>query len=354
MTLFKGRISPSILEYKHFEGRLVKKGKTIPWTNHRSYNQRSLSPDEEAYLSNFDTRAFLVINDDQVLFEKYWDGFSDTTWSNSFSMAKSFVSLALGVALKKGQIKSLDEPIDKYLPLYNAPEKNGIPIKHFLTMSSGMNYSESYLNPFGYAAKANYGNDLKSLLEAYHQTEESGKRFKYQSGDSQSLSFLISEISGQSLSDYFSENVWSKLGPKRDALWSLDDKNGHEKAFCCFNSNAKDFAKIGKLMLNYGNWAGEHIVDSSYVQEATKAANLLEKDGAKNRRYGYQWWLGSFHGQNVFYARGINGQYIFCIPEKNMIVVRLGFKRSTERIEGHPSDVFEYLKIALAIGEQSS
>jgi len=107
-------------------------------------------------------------------------------------------------------------------------------------------------------------------------------------------------------------------------------------------------------MLNYGNWEGEQIVDSSYVQEATKAANLLEKDGAKNRRYGYQWWLGSFHGQNVFYARGINGQYIFCIPEKNMIVVRLGFKRSTERIEGHPSDVFEYLKIALAIGEQSS
>lgn len=349
MTLFKARISPSILEYKHFPGRIVKASVYKPWAISNAYNMKVPAPEFVEYMENYETRAFLVIKNDSIVYEKYWDGFSDTTWSNSFSMAKSLVSLCVGVALNEGLIQSLDDPMANYLEMFDTPKKNHITIRHMLSMSSGMNYSESYLNPFGFAAKANYGQHLYALLSEYCANEEPGKYFKYQSGDTQSLAFLIKAVSGKSLSDYFSEKIWSQIGAKRDALWSLDREQGDEKAFCCFNANARDFARIGRLMLQNGKFMGKSLIDSSYVQLAVQAADLLELSGDKNRRYGYQWWLGDFHNRAVFYARGINGQYIFCIPSENMIVVRLGFKRASNQIDGHPEDTYKYLQTALEI-----
>ncbi len=353
MTVFKGRVSPSILEYKAFPGRRVKAGKYHAWPLSSNYMKGEIPKSARDYMENFDTRAYLVIQNDSIVYEEYWDGFSDTTWSNSFSMAKSLVSLCIGKALEEGLIESLDDPMSKYLDLYNEEGKDRVTIRQMLTMSSGMNYSESYLNPFGYAAKANYGTDLQKLISNYEVDEEPGKIFKYQSGDSQSLAFLIKAVSGKSLSEYFSERIWSQIGASRDALWSLDREGGDEKAFCCFNSNARDFARIGKLMLHKGRWNGNSILDSTYVEMATRPAPLKEKDGADNKRYGYQWWMGEFSGRQVFYARGINGQYIFCIPEEDMVVVRLGFKRSRTRIDGHPEDSFKYIETALMLcGEE--
>lgn len=353
MTVFKGRISPSILEYKAFPGRRVNAGEYHAWPLSSNYMKAEITQSAREYIEDYDTRAFLVIKNDSIFYEEYWDGFTDTTWSNSFSMAKSLVSLCVGKALEEGLIESLDDPMSKYLDLYDQEGKDKVTIRQMLTMSSGMNYSESYLNPFGYAAKANYGTDLQKLISNYEVEEESGKVFKYQSGDSQSLAFLIKTVSGKSLSEYFSENIWSQIGASRDALWSLDREGGDEKAFCCFNSNARDFARIGKLMLDKGKWNGKAIIDSNYVEMATQPAALKEKDGTDNKRYGYQWWMGEFSERQVFYARGINGQYIFCIPEEDMVVVRLGYKRSRTRIEGHPEDSFKYIEIALRLcGEE--
>jgi len=352
MTVMKGRISPSILEYKGLPGRLVKSGQHESWPISGSYLTGKISAENRSYMEQFDSRAFLVVQHDSIIYEEYWDVFTDTTWSNSFSMAKSLVSLCVGAALQDSLIGSLDDPMSKYLDLYQTPGKDQITIRQMLMMSSGMNYSESYLNPFGYAAKANYGDNLYKLLGQYDRDEEAGKVFKYQSGDSQSLAFLIKAVTGKSLSDYFSEKIWSKIGVSRDALWSLDREAGDEKAFCCFNSNARDFTRIDKLMLNKGLWNGKQLIDSNYIKLAVSPAPIIETDGSVNARYGYQWWMGDFHRKSVFYARGINGQYIFFIPELDMVVVRLGFKRSTKRIDGHPEDAFVYLKTAFDLGEE--
>jgi CubicO group peptidase (beta-lactamase class C family) len=135
------------------------------------------------------------------------------------------------------------------------------------------------------------------------------------------------------------------MGAEHDALWCLDKKDGLEKAYCCFNSNARDFARFGKLVLNHGSFNGKQVISEKYITETTTPArDLLDDEGKPLDFYGYQWWLVKRNGKYIPYMRGILGQYIFVIPEKNAIIVRLGRVRSKSYIGHHPSDVITYLE----------
>ncbi|MGZ4158485.1 MAG: serine hydrolase domain-containing protein, partial [Bacteroidia bacterium] len=154
---------------------------------------------------------------------------------------------------------------------------------------------------------------------------------------------------GKKISVYASEKLWQPIGAKNPAFWSLDHKDGMEKAYCCFNSNARDFARLGELYLDSGKWNGKQIISTEYVLNSTKCADLLDADGNKNDQYGYAWWIiPNYKGHYIFYARGILGQYILCIPDQKMVVVRLGRKREKGKPgENHPSDVYSYIDAAL-------
>ena len=160
---------------------------------------------------------------------------------------------------------------------------------------------------------------------------------------------MLSKATGMSVSDYASEKLWQPIEAEHDAFWSVDHKDGDEKAYCCFNSNARDFAHIGKLYLDSGKWRGKQVVPEKYVLESLQPAPTLEKDGnSKNNRYGYSWWLlPNYKGHTVFYARGVLGQYIIMIPDLKMIVVRLGKKRELTSVNGHPTDFYWYMDAAL-------
>ena len=137
------------------------------------------------------------------------------------------------------------------------------------------------------------------------------------------------------------------MGAKHPALWNTDVESGDEKGFCCINSNARDFARLGKLYMHQGNWNGIQLLDSSYVKDATSAASLLDEKGAPNTNYGYQFWLAERDGLAVYYTRGLWGQYVICIPEKNMIIVRLGRKFGTKLPDGHLDDFYQFIDAAL-------
>jgi CubicO group peptidase (beta-lactamase class C family) len=138
---------------------------------------------------------------------------------------------------------------------------------------------------------------------------------------------------------------------EHDALWCLDRNDGVEKAFCCFNSNARDFARFGQLVLNQGIWNGEQVVPASYLAEAlTPATYLYDPETNKNVDfYGYQWWMINIDGYRAWYARGLLGQYIFVIPDLNAVVVRLGHVRNSNRIDGAPEDVYTYIRVGIDI-----
>ena len=342
---------PGIDDYKIFENRVVLASPDpVPWPKSERYNSMELPPALKDTLEHYKSIAYLVIQNDSLVFEKYWEGYGPDSHSNSFSAAKSIVSLLIGAAIDEGKIKSVDEPAYHYLPHLTSGLDRELKIRDLLTMSSGSNWDESYSSPLSMTTQAYYGNDLVALSEKIHIVEQPGKYFSYKSGDTELLSLIVKAATGKTLSDYASEKLWQPMGAEHDALWSLDKEGGVEKAYCCFNSNARDFARFGKLVLNNGSFGGKQLVSEKYIKEATTPASyLLDEDGKPCEYYGFQWWIMKADGKEHPYMRGILGQYVIVVPEKNAVIVRLGHKRSKSYINNHPADAVAYLKEGLKL-----
>ncbi len=342
----------NIDDYKIFKNRTIKAGNYQAWEKSKNYNKFKIN---EKYMPEFDklkTVAFVIIKDKKLLHEQYWLGYNDSSLSNSFSMAKSFISLLVGFAIDDGKIKSINQKVGDFIPEYSKGENAKLTIKNVITMSSGLNWKESYGSPFTKTTQAYYGHNLKKLILNLKVVDEPGKEFKYLSGNTQLLALVVEKATGKNISEYLSEKLWQPLGAKHDALWCLDKKNGTEKAYCCFNSNAKDFARIGQFCLDKGKWNGKQLLNTNYINESFKPDTFLTHNNKPVDFYGYMWWMGDYKGHHITYARGILGQYIFIIPDYNAIVVRLGHKRSKERKMGVPADIFTYLDAAFEILEK--
>lgn len=253
-------------------------------------------------------------------------------------MAKSIVSLLVGVALKEGKISSLDDPAGKYIPEFKEGEKARVTVKDLLTMSSGSDFDESYWNPFSITAELYYGRDIYKTATMVHIVHPPGTIHKYKSGDTQLLGIILQKVYGQNLATLASEKLWQPLGAEHPALWSTDHPGGYEKAYCCFNSNTRDFARLGKLMLDSGKWNGIPVIDSAYWAASIHPCGIPEPSGGPCDYYGYQWWLDPLH-PGIFYARGILGQYIIVIPSRKRIIVHLGKMTSPIRVHTVPKEV---------------
>lgn len=357
MTVFKGKLGPSIDEFPAFANDTIWAGEHQMWNLSRNYNSRVLPQkylDEHERLGSI---AYLVIHRDSILHEQYWDEYGPDSHSNSFSMAKSIVSSLIGVAITEGKISSVQDPVCNYLPNYCDGLGAELTIEDLLTMSASINFDEHYMNPFAFPAKANYGRDLRELISEYEVVDTPGKVYSYQSGVTQILGFVVEAATGQKLAQYAQEKLWKPMGARNYALWSLDHENGEAKAFCCFNSNARDFARFGKLYHQNGKWNGKQLIDSIYVANSiVPAQHLVETNGKVNERYGYQWWTAPNYNNkyNVFYMRGILGQYVFVVPEEDLIVVRLGHKRDKPEKYELPKDVYFWIDGALELAGAKS
>ena len=347
ITYLQGYKSSYINDFIHFPTNIIENGPHQSWPISKQYNKTKLPEFVNAINDSLETVALLIIKKDSIAFEEYWHGYSADTISNSFSMAKSWVSTLIGVAIRDGKIKSVNQKVSDFIPEFANRKNSEITIKHLLTMSSGLDWDEDYYNPFGKTAEAYYGENLRDLVLNLKAVDPPGIIFKYHSSCTQILAFIIEQATSQSINKYMQEKLWKPFGARNPALWSLDKKNGDEKAFCCINSNARDYARLGKLYLNNGLWNGVPIIDSSYSKEAVRAAELKNIDGYKNTNYGYQFWLAKRKNLNIFYARGLWGQYMICIPEKDIIIVRLGRKYGEKLNDGHRNDFYAYIDAAL-------
>lgn len=261
--------------------------------------------------------AFLIIRNDSILFEKYYQDYNAGSTVPSFSAAKSYTSALVGAALADGFIKDVNEPIVNYLPeLKSRKGFDKITIKHLLQMTSGIKANESYYNPFGQAAHLYYGRNLRNYLKKLKVDYAPGTKFAYRSINTQLLGLIVERATNKQLTTYLNDRIWTKLQPEYDASWSIDKNNGLEKAFCCINAKARDFAKFGRLYLNKGKWNDEQVLPAAWIDDSTTPE--IKEGGASY--YGYQWWMT----KRGYEANGLHGQYIFVCPEKNLIVVRLG------------------------------
>jgi len=347
VTYLKGHTSSYIDDYIHFPSNSIKNGNHQEWLVSKEYNKAQLPEFIKPINDKLGTVAYVVIKNDSIIFEEYWNGYSADSSSNSFSMAKSWISTLVGIAIKEGKIESINQKACDFLPEFCEGDNSKITIKHLLTMSSGLDWDEDYHDPLGQTAEAYFAPNLKKQMMRLKAVKTPGEIFKYHSSCSQLLAFIVESATGQSVNEYTSEKLWKPMGAKHPALWNTDTKRGDEKAFCCINSNARDFARLGKLYMNQGNWNGTQLLDSNYVKEATSVSNLLDEDENKNVNYGYQFWIANRKGLDVYYTRGLWGQYVICIPEKDMIIVRLGRNYGFHLADGHSEDFYQFIDAAL-------
>jgi len=341
----------NIDDYTIFENKEVSVAAGEDWPEDENYNNFTLDSLDRTYLEDHETIAYLVIQNGKVLYEEYWDGYGTESLSNIFSATKSIVSLLIGIAIDHGKINSINDPIGKYLKEFSGDKRGDITIKNLLTMSSGLDWDEAYSSPTSITTKAYYGGNLREVSTDQQLIEKSGIRFRYQSGNTQLLAFIVEEATGETISKYAERMLWKPMQATQPALWSVDKKDGDEKSFCCFNTNARDVARFGQLVLNKGRWNGKQLVSEKYILEATKAASEIlneEKTEALNF-YGYQYWILPYLKMNIPYMRGHRGQYIYSIAEKNAVVVRLGKQKDKTKQGQITLDIPKYIDIALKI-----
>lgn len=347
-ALWHGMVN--IDDYKIFYNRTIEAGTYQPWEISDDYNTAALSDDIVDQIAEYDPVAYLVIQDEKIVYEEYWDDYSANSVSNSFSAAKSIVGLLIGAAVDDGFIKNLDQKVADFIPSFKDGKKKEISIRDLLTMSSGLDWDEAYSSLFSLTTEAYYGTDLVKLIDERKVAKEPGKYYYYSSMDTEILALVILNATGKTISNYASDKFWKNIGASQDAYWMLDHENGMEKAYCCFNSNARDFARWGQLILNKGSWYGKQLISSEYIDQATTPASyLIDENNNKLDYYGFQWWIIDYKGYQIPYMRGILGQYVFAIKEKNAVVVRLGHERSDELIGPNRKDIYVYLDAAFEI-----
>ena len=346
-TIYKiKRTEADITDYKYFNNiEIPKSTNPQPWPFHKNFNNVGETKDLDALHTKYGTVAFLIIKNDSIWHEKYFDGYSEDSFSNSFSMSKSIVSAVMGKAIQDGYFESLEDKVGNYFDEYKDGFASKLTIGDLSSMSSGMKWTENYTNIFGVTARAYVGSGLNELILSRPIIKEPGKGFEYLSSDTQLLSMTIEKATNRKISDLVSDWFWDPIGAENNALWQVDNaKTNNEKAYCCFNSNARDFAKIGKLYKDNGFWNGVSILNENFIKKSLK--NRFES----SPEYGYGFWLGFFEEKKFFSMRGHLGQYVIVFPKENIIIVRLGktHDKKTEN-EKFSKDFYKYIEETFAM-----
>ncbi|MFT3714733.1 MAG: serine hydrolase [Gordonia sp. (in: high G+C Gram-positive bacteria)] len=292
-----------------------------------SYVYRGRRTTFDSYLQRTSARGLVVLRDGRMVTQKYWNGYTENSRFNSWSMGKSITSTAVGIALGEGKIASVDDPITKYLPELKKSGYNGVPIKHILQMSSGQKYDESnYANvtdgATGTTIRMVLGEPLMDQAEKSQKARTSGTEFNYASIDTFVLGALVTRVTGQPLPVYVQNKIWHPAGMASSALVG-EDYSGAAMAYASYHATTRDFARFGELFATGGKAFGKQIVPADWVHDATRATGPQVQPGhlyqGSRYGYGYQWWVGD-GDRGDFMAVGILGQYTYVWPAKNIVI----------------------------------
>ena len=310
-----------------------KSSKTISLPSSFNFNDAVIGT--ENFLQRTDTSALLILQNGRIQFEKYWlTGGENVQWM-SMSVAKSFISALVGIAIRDGHINNIEEAISDYVPeLKNSPYNN-VRIKDVLQMSSGASWNEDYSDPESdinrWAKIFALGGSFDEFIQTLSDDFKPGTRNRYNSMDTQALGMLVNRATGKTITNYMTEMLWHPMGASNEGYWLLDSE-GMEMAFAGLNITARDYAKFGELYRLDGKLNGQQIIPKSWVKDSITpdGPHLTPGDNPLSDYplgYGYQWWVpGGDKGE--FMAIGIYNQMIYVAPESNMVIVKLSANSS--------------------------
>lgn len=284
-----------------------------------SHGGRTWTVDD--YMAANRVSGVLVLKDGRIALERYGLGRQpDQRWT-SFSVAKSFTSTLVGIAIKDGKIRSLQEPITTYVPELKGSAYDGVTVSQLLTMSSGVKWVEDYGDPNSDVARYAFAPEEKpgvSAIVTYMaklpREAEPGSRFHYSTGETDLTGILLENAVGTSLSDYASRKLWQPIGMEQDGIW-ITGTDGRERSGCCMSMTLRDYARFGQFMLEGGKAQGRDLLPANWVQEATGSRISI---GPGQPGYGYFWWMLDDGG---YAAIGIFGQAITIYPKERLVIV---------------------------------
>jgi CubicO group peptidase (beta-lactamase class C family) len=280
-----------------------------------SFDGKTITFDQ--FITATSTNAFLVIRDGTITFEKYYNGMGATTRLPSYSVAKTMTSLMIGKLIDEGKLKESDTFVS-FLPEFKAGTSfDKVTIKDLLDMKGGIGVSDNYpTGPTGWGvaiAQMYASTDVDWFLSHNRKmTEEPGTFAEYRSVDTQLLGMIIKKVTGQSLVDFYSKNIWQVAGAANDATWNVDRIGGTEKAFCCFNATARDYARIGSEIIN----PKSKIVSPTWLARISNPVVTLD--------YGWGYSAQVWHpypGVNLML--GLHGQFVWMDPAHKTVIVKL-------------------------------
>ncbi len=278
------------------------------------------------FMEKTGTTGLMVLQDGVILHEEYRHGATPTSTLTSWSMAKSVVATLVGIAYKEGKITSLDDKASKYIPELQGQAYGEASVKDLLRMASGVKFDENYASLTSDIRQLFYkvflvGLPIDDAVANLPAEDRPGTKFHYKSVDSQVLAWVLRRATGQSVTAYAQEKLWQPLGMQDEGFWNLDHPDGNELAYCCLNISLRDYAKLGQLYLQKGEWHARQLLPADWTQESSKRPEpwLTAGHGYPERGYGYHWWVPKDPDQE-FFANGIWGQHIF-VDEKSRIVI---------------------------------
>lgn len=352
LTYWKGHAQVYIYDYEDFDNRIVQTANPRSLELHEKYNKIGLTQEFKKAQDEYDSVAFLVLKDGKLLQENYFLNHNQKHLSNGFSMAKTVITMMVFKAINDGYIKSFDQPITDFLPEYkDDPYGKLATIADLSGMQSGYKWEQKTILPINSSTKVYYGYDIEKQALSHAFSAPPGQNFAYSSGATQLLSIILQRAIGMSLSDYLSQQFWQPLQMESDAYWELDGDSKMEKTYCCISATARDFARLGQLMLNEGRWGDKQILTPAQVKKMS-APNLAAFANKERANYGFSLWLDKQYQPNFYAFIGYLGQYIVVIPSENMVVVRLGYRANTEPREGvilSDTDTYNLVEQALLI-----
>ncbi len=294
-----------------------------------SYNFQGISFNLEDLLERTKTTGLLVLKNESLLVERYFQGYSQESLAVSFSVAKSFTSALVGIALEQKLFQSIDEAVTDYVPELVGSGYEGVPLKHILQMCSGIRFVEEYdqedADVIIMRQHIEDGKSIKEYAATLQAEQPSGQVYNYASINTQVLGMLLENVTGVSPSDFLQEKIWSVLGMQSDANW-VTDQHDTVLTYSLFNVSLRDYAKFGLLYLNRGTWQGKRIISEEWIQQSvTPEKEFLKLKDFYSEGwdigYGYQWWVpGGTAGE--FTALGIYGQYIYVNPAREIVIVK--------------------------------
>jgi CubicO group peptidase (beta-lactamase class C family) len=270
-------------------------------------------------VDDFGLAGIVVLHRGQLRLEHYANGFGTGGRWVSFSLAKSLTGTLVGAAIKDGFIGSVDDAVTLYIPELQGSVYQGVTLRHLLTMSSGVKWSEDISDPASdlvlleQMPVAAGMNAAVSYMKTLRRDGAPGARWQYNTGESDLLGVVVSRATRKTLSDYASERIWAAYGMESDASWTLD-RTGQEHGGSRIQAGTRDYARFGQFILEGARINGQAVLPDGWLESATRKQVDI---GDPNAGYGYHWWTRK---SGMFNAFGIYGQQIHIDPARRLVV----------------------------------